>query len=349
MSSSPKIKVVRLAHVHYQHPQLDKAVQFLKDFGLFEVKRVGSRVYFAGFGVDPYIYIAEQAPGSRRAFIGGAWVVHAEKDLQAAAAHPDASGITDDEGPGGGKIVSTTDPNGYRISFVYGQKLRSDPAVEETDLIVGSEPPVLNLALEKPRQGAFRRFNVGPSPVHKLGHYGYIVPQTVFQKTFDWYTSLINVVPTDAVFDPKTGEDATCFMHIDLGATYTDHHSFFLGSNPTAKPAFVHHSSFEINDMDTQALGHKWLSEKGYTNCWGIGRHVLGSQIFDYWFDTSGNILEHYSDGDIVNKDTPYTRSPEAPDSLYIWGPNLPLGFVTGNPDDANKEAGPPPPAPVAA
>jgi hypothetical protein len=66
-------------------------------------------------------------------------------------------------------------------------------------------------------------------------------------------------------------------------------------------------------------------------------------------FDTSGNILEHYSDGDVVNKDTPYTRSPEAPDSLYIWGPNLPLGFVTGNPDDANKEAGPPPPAPVAA
>lgn len=66
-------------------------------------------------------------------------------------------------------------------------------------------------------------------------------------------------------------------------------------------------------------------------------------------FDTSGNILEHYSDGDMVNKDTPYTRSPEAPDSLYIWGPNIPLGFVTGNPEDAKKEAGPPQSEPVAA
>ncbi|KAJ4187439.1 hypothetical protein NW759_016889 [Fusarium solani] len=349
MSSSPKIKVVRLVHVHYQHPQLDKAVEFLKDFGLHEVKRVGSRVYLAGFGPDPYIYIAEQAPGPRRAFLGGTWAVESEKDFQAAAAHPDASKMEEDSGPGGGKIVSITDPNGYRIGFIYGQNLRSDPAVDETDRIVGDESPVVNLANDKPRQGSFRRFNAGPSPVHKLGHYGYIVPQSVFQKTLDWYTSLINVVPTDAVFDPKTGDDATCFMHIDLGATFTDHHSFFLGSNPTDKPAFVHHSSFEVNDMDTQALGHKWLSEKGYTNCWGIGRHVLGSQVFDYWFDTSGNILEHYSDGDMVNKDTPYTRSPEAPDSLYIWGPNIPLGFVTGNPEDAKKEAGPPQSEPVAA
>lgn len=72
-------------------------------------------------------------------------------------------------------------------------------------------------------------------------------------------------------------------------------------------------------------------------NCWGIGRHVLGSQIFDYWFDASGNILEHYSDGDLVNEDTPWERSPESPNSLYIWGPNIPLAFVTGQIADAGK------------
>lgn len=50
----------------------------------------------------------------------------------------------------------------------------------------------------------------------------------------------------------------------------------------------MHHSSFETHDFDTQVLGHDWLREKGYKNCWGVGRHVLGSQIFDYWYEYSG-------------------------------------------------------------
>ena len=48
--------------------------------------------------------------------------------------------------------------------------------------------------------------------------------------------------------------------------------------------AQVHHSSFEVHDIDAQGVGHQWLEEHGWTNCWGIGRHILGSQIFDYWF-----------------------------------------------------------------
>lgn len=55
-------------------------------------------------------------------------------------------------------------------------------------------------------------------------------------------------------------------------------------------------------------------------------------------FDASGNILEHYSDGDLVNHDTPFGREPQAPDSLAVWGPNLPLGFVTGRVEDAGKQ-----------
>ena len=45
----------------------------------------------------------------------------------------------------------------------------------------------------------------------------------------------------------------------------------------------MHHTSYETHDFDTQVLGHDWLREKGYKNCWGVGRHGPGSQIFDYW------------------------------------------------------------------
>jgi hypothetical protein len=75
-----------------------------------------------------------------------------------------------------------------------------------------------------------------------------------------------------------------------------------MSSNSTSH---VHHCSFEVHDFDTQKLGHQWLAAKKYKSVWGVGRHVLGSQIFDYWWDTTGNMIEHYTDGDLINKDTP--------------------------------------------
>ena len=60
-------------------------------------------------------------------------------------------------------------------------------------------------------------------------------------------------------------------------------------------------------------------------------------------FDASGNIVEHYSDGDLVNEDTPHSRAAAAPDTLHIWGPNIPLAFLTGKIEDAGKEVPQPP------
>ncbi|KAJ0299185.1 hypothetical protein COL516b_009438 [Colletotrichum fioriniae] len=271
-SSSQKIRVIRLASVLYHQVDVEKAAQFLEDFGLREVARQGERIYFAGFGVDPYVYALEKSPGSRRAFIGATWVVENENDLEVAANHPGATGIQDEEGPGGGKRVDIIDPNGYYVGFIHGQAPRSDIENVDKSRIADKERPLTNLVDEKPRKGRFKRFNYGPSPVHKLGHYGFMVPKETYEKTLKWYTGLMNLVPNDVVFDPQTNKDTTCFMHIDRNSTFTDHHT-----------PFVHHASFEVNDMDTQALGHEWLLKKGYTNCWGIGRHVLGSQLFDYW------------------------------------------------------------------
>lgn len=45
-------------------------------------------------------------------------------------------------------------------------------------------------------------------------------------------------------------------------------------------------------------------------------------------FDSSGNIVEHYCDGDLVNQDTATSREPAVLESLYVWGPNLPLGLL---------------------
>ena len=218
-----KIRVVRLAHVEYQHPDLEGALSFLEDFGLVEAERTASRVYMRGFGVQPFVYVAEQSPDGKRHFMGGTWAVREFQDLETAASLPNASPIQTSSAPGGGRFVTVQDPNGFRVSFLHDQILR------ERDVEAGSQykeqtAPFFNTAVEKPRRGTFRRFRQGASPVHKLGHYGFIVPKSQYEKTIGWYTTVMNLKPSDVVFDPDTGLDKSCFAHVDLGADFSDHH-----------------------------------------------------------------------------------------------------------------------------
>jgi catechol 2,3-dioxygenase-like lactoylglutathione lyase family enzyme len=211
MVAARQIRVVRLAHVVYQHPDLEKALAFLFDFGFVEEQRTPERVYLRGYGSQPFIYVAEQSVDSKRHFIGAYWVVDTLEDLQAAADHPSATPIQDSDAPGGGKVVTLDDPNGYKIGFVFGQTLnerREPKSTHETT------EPISNAAQEKPRKGRYRRFKTGASPVHKLGHYGFMVPPSKFESTLSWYLDLLNLKPTDAVFNPETGKDETCFCHV---------------------------------------------------------------------------------------------------------------------------------------
>lgn len=182
----------------------------------------------------------------------------------------------------------------------------------------------------------FQRFEKRPTPVHKLGHYGMCV--TNFKKCYEFYSKYFNFYPSEVNTSPShypepattqltprpkqlnyndENEDITVFFRLDRGDEKVDHHCFFFFEGPKCH---VHHSSFETHDFDAQVLGHDWLRHKGYENCWGVGRHIMGSQIFDYWFDPSRFILEHYVDGDLLNQDYPTQRTKASPDGLHVWG-----------------------------
>lgn len=45
-------------------------------------------------------------------------------------------------------------------------------------------------------------------------------------------------------------------------------------------------------------------------------------------FDASEFIIEHYTDGDVVNCNTPPSREKASKHSLYAWGPNVPLEIM---------------------
>lgn len=160
----------------------------------------------------------------------------------------------------------------------------------------------------------------------KLGHYGLCVRD--FEAQVQFYLANFNIVPTDFLqitLPDETQKSIAMFAHIDRGQDYVDHHSFFMTTSDTSH---VHHCSFEVHDYDTQMLGHKWLAQKGYESVWGVGRHILGSQIFDYWWDPHRNMIEHYADGDLVNCETPITYGPAGDESLAVWGPDVPARFL---------------------
>jgi hypothetical protein len=291
-----KIKLDSLVYVQYSHQDLALEEKFLSDFGLERVSQSDSRIYYRGTGSQPFIYVAEQNAGEapEKRFVAGAWLVQSEDDLERASHLPGASNIVIAGDPGHGKTVTVKDPNGFEIRLLFGQELLDERP---------KEPTAVNTPFKKNRKGEFVRVQQSPSLVHKLGHYGFMVPPQDFKRTLSWYTSTFNLKVTDSVYDPNTNEDQTCFMHVDKGKHYTDHHvgsyhrhsdvrwpptniscsqSFFLGHTSRSK-AHIHHASFEVQGLDDQLLGHDWLKRKGWTNCWGVGRHVLGSQIFDYW------------------------------------------------------------------
>ncbi len=56
-----------------------------------------------------------------------------------------------------------------------------------------------------------------------------------------------------------------------------------------------------------------------------------------YRFDASGFIVEHYSDGDVVNNQTKMTRQVATPANMATWGPNVSRAMLTGRIEDAEK------------
>lgn len=67
------------------------------------------------------------------------------------------------DAPGGGYMVTLTDPEGFPMNVFFGQ----------TQAIPGPYPKILeiNYETEKPRVRRFQRFQPGPAAVHKVSPY----------------------------------------------------------------------------------------------------------------------------------------------------------------------------------
>ena len=163
----------------------------------------------------------------------------------------------------------------------------------------------------------------GPAEVFRLGHV--VLQRQEFARNANWYVRNFGLIASDVELLPGTKEPLIAFLRCDRGADPADHHSVVIAFGP--EDGFDH-AAFETLDLDAVGLGAEWLQRQGWIKSWGVGRHILGSQIFCYHYDPSGFAVEHYADGDVFDAEAPTRYHDGGVAGLYAWGPDLPKHFI---------------------
>jgi catechol 2,3-dioxygenase-like lactoylglutathione lyase family enzyme len=299
------IAIDEISHVRFRAPDLAQMRIFLEDFGLCAAED-GDRVFARGTGQSPVCHITERGEA---AFVALGLRASSVADLEKLAAAEGAS-LTDFDAPGGGQMVQIIDPNGYVIEIVAGQELR--PSSDNVALIPS------NSGYDHPRLGRAPMVSPSPAEVVRLGHA--VLEVVDFRASEAWYKERFGFLTSDEIeFMPGTAIGA--FMRCDRGNLPADHHTLFL-LQAQGKPKF-NHAAFEVSGLNAVMAGHDHLMAKGYEAWWGVGRHILGNQIFDYWRDPWGHTLEHWTDGDLLTAADPPAQVSIAALLGVQWGPPM--------------------------
>ncbi len=310
--TDPTVKACSLAHLIFERSDLDLTERFLTDFGLVTARKTGDALYMRGTGTAPYCYRVHRAPRAR--FVGFGLCVATKADLIKISRLPGASPVKECHDPGEGLWTSLTDPSGFLVEIVHGQS--EAPALTRRSALTfndGAEPKRVNATQRPPAK---------PSEIIKLGHI--VLEVAEYQKTCEWYTKTFGFIPSDVQVLPD-GSPLVTFMRLDLGDQPADHHTMAIAQGFT--PTYSH-SAYEVVDADAVGMGQRFLREHGWKHAWGIGRHLLGSQIFDYWHCPWGDKHEHYCDGDMFTANKEMGVEWASPEAMAQWGQRMPASFT---------------------
>jgi len=310
----PVAKVTDIAFGRLQSPDLDLAEEFLTDFGMVRAARTRDALYMRGTDAAHHLHVTHLGEPK---FIGFAYYARNEEDLDRLSRVEGASPVEASDEPGGGKRVRLKDPHGFQIEVVHG--IEQVPPLPVTR-------NVLNWGPEKFRRaGELTRLPPGPSQVKRMGHG--VIATTDLPKTLAWYRETLGFLCSDDVWVGDKTNVVSSFNRCDRGDDFVDHHVFFTMKGPEAG---LNHISYEVRDIDDVMMGHEYLKKKAkYRHMWGIGRHRLGSQIFDYWCDPWGRVHEHWTDSDVLNAKRPPGLAEAGIGTYAQWGESMPARFQT--------------------
>ncbi|WP_424192007.1 VOC family protein [Ampullimonas aquatilis] len=199
------------------------------------------------------------------------------------------------------------DPDGTLLQLQIAAKMMPDSKAE-----------MENGSVAAGIQGAAFRSSMQKISPTRLAHMLLFTPDV--KRAIVFYEKGLGVKVADS------SQDIVAFTYARHGC---DHHLIaFLKSNGRG----IHHSSWDIPGLEKLGVGSAQMRKAGYTHQWGVGRHVLGSNYFDYIQDSFGKWWEYSCHIDYIPSGFHWEGGDHDPEnSLYLWGPDLPSDFVDNN------------------
>ena len=158
----------------------------------------------------------------------------------------------------------------------------------------------------------------------RLCHVGLNTPR--FEQVVEFYTDLLGFRVSDRI------ETQMAFLRCDRR-----HHVIVFNR---ADYASVHHVAYMMTNVDDVMKGISNLRGRGQEPAWGPGRHGPGNNVFCYYRDPAGYVVEFSSDMEYIENEA--TRKPavwrRSPATADVWGTAGPPGpdvrkAMAGDPD----------------
>ena len=333
-------KVSDVVFVRFQLIDLEPQKEYLNHFGMILAHETEDSIFFRGTGTAPYCYVATR--GEKDRYIGTAYKVNHYEELEQLSERMGVK-IEHNNEPGGGKKVVLTDPDGIQIEVYHGMTLNDPIDTAET---------VLNTGKRKNRTNELQRFGKADSEwqvhgdkwvyeltlkVKRLGHTA--INCVDGKKSMKWYSNVLGFLVSDNVITPD-GQIGGAFMRCNQGDMPVDHHTLnniqLPGERPPGDNPTFGHAGYEVTDsVDDLMAGHYHMKTVDkYYHEWGVGRHLLGSQMYDYWRDPSGFTHEHWTDGDLLDESVEPGNPAFRELVMAQYGPEVPATFGLTMPSD---------------
>ena len=293
-----------MAFVRLSVPDLDVMEKFLLDFGMISVARDERRMYMRGTGPSPYVHVTEKGPPG---IISYGYDVAHRSVLEHLVSEGLAEGIEPLDGPGGGERVVLREPSGAVMELVTGR---------------GSLDPIAPRSSVRSADGSSR--TSGAARVRRLSHAATMTPDP--KATLDWYKQRLGLLLTDELYVETQENLMGQFLRVDRGEELVDHHVIFV---LRGQAAGMHHVSYEVEAVDDIFFGQSHLEINAHDHVRGIGRHALGSQVFDYWMSPFGQMHEHWHAFEKMNAQSASNSVKIGSDMAHDTGGRPPERFTT--------------------
>ena len=135
------------------------------------------------------------------------------------------------------------------------------------------------------------------------------------------------------VFNSLKFDDAAAFFRDALGFRLRDRtrKANFMGCNADhhciaftdRKNTEISHAAYELPNMDAELRGLGRLKREGLRVEWGIGRHGTGDNVFAYYIDPNGFVVEYTTEMQQVDDATYVMGTPDTisrPNHSDVWG-----------------------------